>query len=648
MVLQHQGRLLDAAGAPQDGFFDITYRVFDASSGGVLLWEEFHSGVLVTDGLFDVLLGTVNPLSPEVLSGPTASASDPPRYLEMLVGTDVPLAPRVQLASTPYAVSAHRLHGDLETSQGELRLADGSEQHTLQLRADDLGSSHYQVDSFFDITYRIEFGSADTGAVSVLSASSSSSLETVKRADKATPKLFQSTCSYESPDRVVTLDRAAGDLGSHDYHIDSFFDITYRIDASTSDTGVVLSQSATDGSTGESSAHTSKATPKLFEAARRLSDGTTERSMTTRLDSAGTGRYTVDSFFDITYRIDESTSDTGVVSVLSASSSSSSETVKRVNKATPKLFEAACSHSDGSSSSAVRLRVDSAGSRLALERAEPGVTVPIEIVSLSLVSAEPLITIRARDAALTDPPAVTYEYDAADRLVREVHRAQPLTPLRGDSTEQTHSGLHVHDGPIDLRFDVDGLDFYNAATLSSSARLTTAGSLTLQGAASLALDPTAHVAVGSAVAPEKLFVDGNICATGFIGPCSDARYKKNVEPIADAGQILALLRGVRFDWRRDEFPDKHFADRRQLGLIAQEVMEVAPEVVSRGTDGYYSVDYSRLVPVLIEALKAQETTISDQGDRLVTLQERLAKLEGLVAHLAAAAPPKEEEALARR
>jgi len=500
MVLQHQGRLLDATGAPQDGFFDITYRVFDASSGGVLLWEEFHSGVVVTDGLFDVLLGTVNPLSPEVLSGPTASVSDPPRYLEMRVGTDVPLAPRVQLASTPYAVSAHRLHGDLESSQGVLRLADGSEQHTIQLKADDLGSSHYHVDSFFDITYRIEFGSADTGAVSVLSASSSSSLETAKRVDKATPK----------------------------------------------------------------------------------------------------------------------------------------------------LFEAACSHSDGSSSNAIRLRVDSAGSRLALERAEPGVTVPIEIVSLSLVSSQPLVTIRARDAALTDPPAVTYEYDAADRFVREVHRAQPLTPLRGDSTEQTHSGLHVHDGPIDLRLDVDGLDFYNAATLSSSARLTTAGSLTLQGAASLALDPTAYVAVGSAVAPEKLFVDGNICATGFIGPCSDARYKKNVEPIADAGQILAALRGVRFDWRRDEFPDKHFADRLQLGLIAQEVMEVAPEVVSRGMDGYYSVDYSRLVPVLIEALKAQETTISDQGDRLVTLQERLAKLEGLVANLAAAAPPAEEETLARR
>src|SRR5262249_41125077 len=104
-------------------------------------------------------------------------------------------------------------------------------------------------------------------------------------------------------------------------------------------------------------------------------------------------------------------------------------------------------------------------------------------------------------------------------------------------------------------------------------------------------------------------VVGNVCATGTIGTCSDARFKKNVAPIDGALGQVERLRGVNFDWDREHFADRGFADARQIGFIAQEVQQVLPEVVSKGADGYLSVDYGRVTPLLVEAIKAQQLEI---------------------------------------
>ena len=135
---------------------------------------------------------------------------------------------------------------------------------------------------------------------------------------------------------------------------------------------------------------------------------------------------------------------------------------------------------------------------------------------------------------------------------------------------------------------------------------------------------------------ETLHVVGNICATGTIGACSDERYKKDIETIDDALQLINQLRGVNFNWRTEEFPENNFSEKEQVGFIAQEIQKVLPEVVSKGDDGYYSVDYAKLTPVLVEAVKAQQKTIDEVKTQNIELAKELSELKKMVQALAVA------------
>jgi hypothetical protein len=129
-----------------------------------------------------------------------------------------------------------------------------------------------------------------------------------------------------------------------------------------------------------------------------------------------------------------------------------------------------------------------------------------------------------------------------------------------------------------------------------------------------------NVGIGTTSPSQRLAVAGNICATGSIGSCSDIRYKKDIAPLSGSLSKVTALRGVRYTWKTEEFPEKNFSKELQIGLIAQEVEKICPEVVQTGTDGYKSVDYARLTPVLIEAIKEQQNEIEE----LKTLVKSLA------------------------
>jgi len=126
---------------------------------------------------------------------------------------------------------------------------------------------------------------------------------------------------------------------------------------------------------------------------------------------------------------------------------------------------------------------------------------------------------------------------------------------------------------------------------------------------------------------------GDIFTTGSYQSSSDARLKENVQPLTDSLSTIQKLRGVQFNWKRDEYPDHNFSESRQVGFIAQEVAQVLPEVVDKGDDedGFYSVSYGRIVPVLVEAikeLKAENELLKDQlKTQNQSLKERLEVLE---------------------
>ena len=140
------------------------------------------------------------------------------------------------------------------------------------------------------------------------------------------------------------------------------------------------------------------------------------------------------------------------------------------------------------------------------------------------------------------------------------------------------------------------------------------------------------VGIGTASPTEKLHVVGNICYTGSSAACSDIRYKTSFLTIPNALQKITSLNGVYYHWNQEMFPDKDFSADRQIGVIAQEVEALFPEMVLTDQDGYKSVDYSRLTPVLIEAIKE----LQDKVIKMEEMERRLAKLEAVVLNAAAA------------
>lgn len=102
-----------------------------------------------------------------------------------------------------------------------------------------------------------------------------------------------------------------------------------------------------------------------------------------------------------------------------------------------------------------------------------------------------------------------------------------------------------------------------------------------------------------------LDVTGTIRATGDVIAYSDSRVKDNVESIENALEKVVALRGVSYT--RKDTDDKS----RKLGVIAQEVLPIIPEVVSKDQHGNYSVSYGNMVGLLIEAIKEQQKQIDE-------------------------------------
>ncbi len=91
---------------------------------------------------------------------------------------------------------------------------------------------------------------------------------------------------------------------------------------------------------------------------------------------------------------------------------------------------------------------------------------------------------------------------------------------------------------------------------------------------------------------------------------SDERFKQNISPITSPLQKLMQLNGVEYEMKKDAFRKNNFAAGRQIGLLAQNVEKIIPEAVSENAEGYKGVDYARLVPLLIEAVKDQQKQLS--------------------------------------
>jgi hypothetical protein len=107
---------------------------------------------------------------------------------------------------------------------------------------------------------------------------------------------------------------------------------------------------------------------------------------------------------------------------------------------------------------------------------------------------------------------------------------------------------------------------------------------------------------------------------------SDARYKKQITRLQNPLEKIMAINGVEYFMRTDEFPSKHFDGKLQVGLIAQEVEKVLPQVVQTDRDGYKAIDYAKVVPLLVEGIKEQQQLIEKQQMQIDELKKVVEKL----------------------
>ncbi len=113
-----------------------------------------------------------------------------------------------------------------------------------------------------------------------------------------------------------------------------------------------------------------------------------------------------------------------------------------------------------------------------------------------------------------------------------------------------------------------------------------------------------------------IYSNGNAWLQGTLTQASDARLKKDISPLQNPLQKIIQLNGYTYNWKNENSDNKP-----QTGVLAQEVQKLFPELVSENKDGILAVNYSGLIPVMIESIKEQQKQI----DELKKLVEQMIK-----------------------
>jgi hypothetical protein len=113
--------------------------------------------------------------------------------------------------------------------------------------------------------------------------------------------------------------------------------------------------------------------------------------------------------------------------------------------------------------------------------------------------------------------------------------------------------------------------------------------------------------------------------TAYYG--SDIRLKENIQPINNPIEMISQIRGVYYDWTDEHIArrggeDGYFVRKHDVGVIAQEIEAVLPEVVATRDDGFKAVKYEKIVPLLIEVVKAQQQEINQIREELNKLASK--------------------------
>ncbi|MEO6541076.1 MAG: tail fiber domain-containing protein, partial [Ferruginibacter sp.] len=119
----------------------------------------------------------------------------------------------------------------------------------------------------------------------------------------------------------------------------------------------------------------------------------------------------------------------------------------------------------------------------------------------------------------------------------------------------------------------------------------------------------------------SIWGNGDAVLTGFLTTASDARLKKNITRINNTLDNLKTLNAYTYNWK-----DENKNQEQQIGLLAQEVEKVYPQLVKKDSAGLMSVNYSGFVPLLIKSMQEQQQSLDNMQKRMDLLEEQNKKL----------------------
>jgi len=186
----------------------------------------------------------------------------------------------------------------------------------------------------------------------------------------------------------------------------------------------------------------------------------------------------------------------------------------------------------------------------------------------------------------------------------------------GIGEDSIDANLHITGSPCVIKQERAGVYAMRMGIPSNSANWVLAHTDNLQSSVAMSINTDRDIYI-----PESVGI--GVAANGTAGrldcsndvvaySTSDKRLKENIKPLDNALDKVMQISGVEFDWKKLTEKEKetiHGNKGHDVGVIAQEIEEVLPEVVTERDNGYKAVKYEKIVPLLIEALKEQQEEI---------------------------------------
>ncbi|MCP4706922.1 MAG: tail fiber domain-containing protein [candidate division Zixibacteria bacterium] len=621
LLINYQGHLSGSDGTPVTQDIQMTFTIYD--NGGVSYWTETHSSVVVTNGMFNVILGSQAMLESAVFSNPEL-------YLGINVGTTrEEILPRTLLTSVPGAARADKVQGDLVTEPGimELHPPDPcvppdpcSTYPAIVLSADEVNTKLQlhppepcvppepcdPLGPAFELV-----ADGELNELIVFSPPPDDNRPSIKLKANNENKIDLYYPDVEADEGVVQIG-ASADKGAFLEVHSSYPPTLTRVmmGGSTTDTGFVRLMGGPDEMEYkllELNSHTNTGGSIKFFDPENI-DG---RELLTINCSPPTTRS--ENGWGI-YGFNPQPEPPGIpaLEIGMDFDGPASENYFRLNNPLSEyldepLMEMTTNQMHGAQFKIFDLSPAAGdGSRELLSMGNNGPSDGIGIYGFNPQPEPPgLIGFEIETLAGTRGPGGgrIAVYDTEDASVE----------LSGGLMQVGHKD--------DANYPIGSME---VTSVTSQLTLVAESSAGDPPVITMFAGPDgAKVGIGTNSLTEALCVIGNIGLTGDLVTLTDTKLKSNIQPIDNALETIEALNGVSYDWRQDADSKLRLTDRRQIGLLAHEVEAVLPELVHHDADGNRMVAYTKLTAVLIEAIKELKAENESLKSRLEIIEKGL-------------------------